>query len=65
MDNEKAIVNKYSIKTPELSQINNIVKDDVNDYNRKLENFTVVCNWNLLFDNDISFDVKYKLMYGF
>ena len=60
IDNEKAIVNKYSFKTLELSQINNIVKDYVNDYNRKFDYYTVVCNWNLIFDNGVSVDVKSK-----
>ena len=65
LDNEKAIVNKYSIKTPELSQINNIVNDYVNGYTRKFEYYTVVCKWKLMFDNDISIDVKSKVMYRF
>ena len=65
MDNEKAIVNKYSIKTLELSQINNIVKDYVNDYNRKFEYYTVVCNWNLTFDNGVRVDVRSKKLYRF
>ena len=65
LDNEKAIVNKFSIKTPELSQINNIVKGYVNDYNRKFEYYMDECIWNLMFDNGVSVDVKSKKVYRF
>ena len=50
---------------PELKQINDIIKDYVNDYNRKFEYYTVLCNWNLMFDNGVSVDVNSKKLYRF
>ena len=55
VDDERAIINKYSITNPKLCQINDIVKEHVDDYNRKFEHYTVVCNWYLVFDNNVFF----------
>ena len=65
MDNEISIVNKYKITNLELCQINDIVKNHVTSYIRGFEYYTFVCNWNLLFDNDVSIDVKSMVMYRF
>ena len=64
-DIDKSIINKYNIMNPELKEINDIIKDYVNDYNRKFEYYTVVCNWNFMFDNGVSLDVKSKKPYRF
>ena len=65
MINEKAVINKYTIMNPELCQINDILKAHVTTYNRRFENYTVVCKWKLVFDYDISVNVKSKLIYRF
>ena len=49
----------------ELCQINDIIKAHVTTYNRRFEYYTVVCKWKLVFDNDISIDVKSKVIYRF
>ena len=49
---------------PELCQINNILMDNVNHYNR-FKDYEIVCKWKLVFDNDISIDVKFKVLYRF
>ena len=65
MKNEKTVINKYTIMNPELCQINNIIKNNVNNYNRKFIFYEIVCNWKLVFYNDISIDVKSKVLYRF
>ena len=65
MDKEISISNKYEIMNHELCQINDIIKNHVTTYNRRFEYYTIFCSWNLLFDNDISIDVKSRVMYTF
>ena len=63
MNNEGTVINKYSITSSELCQINDIIKNNVYIYNRRFEIYEIVCNWKLVFDNDISIDVKSKVLY--
>ena len=63
MNNEGTVINKYIIMNPELCQINDIIINNVNNYNRRFEYYEIVCKWKLVFDNDISIDFKSKLMY--
>ena len=65
MDKETSIINKYIITNPELCQINDIVKNYVDDYSRKFVYYTVVSNWNLMFDNGVTMVVKSMKMYTF
>ena len=48
---------------PELRQLNDLIKNNVNNYNRRFKYYEIVCKWKLVFDNDISIDVKFKVMY--
>ena len=63
MRNEGLVINKHTIMSPELCQLNDIVKNNVNNYNRRFEYYEIICKWKLVFDNDISIDVKSKVMY--
>ena len=62
LDNEKTVINKYTIINPELGQINDISKKNVNKYNRRFNDYEIVCKWKLVFDYDISF-VQSKVFY--
>ena len=63
MNNEGTVINNYIIMKPEFCEINSIIKKNVNIYNRKFEYYEIVCKWKLVFDKDISIDVKSKVMY--
>ena len=63
MNNEGTVINKYTIMNLDLCQINDIIMNIVNNYNRRFEYFENVYKWKLVFDNDISTDVKSKVMY--
>ena len=65
MNNEKAVINKYTIMNPELFQKNDIIKAHVTTYNRRFENYTVVCIRKLVFEKDISIDFKSRVLYRF
>ena len=62
MKNEGPVTNNYTIMKPELRQINDIIINNVNNYNTRFEYYKIVCEWKLVFDNDIYIDVKSKVM---
>ena len=43
---------------PELKEINDIIKSHVNTYNRSFRFYEIECNCKLIFDNDVSSNVK-------
>ena len=45
------IVSKYSVTSPSLLHIEDILKKYVDDYKEKFEFYTNLCNWKLDFDN--------------
>ena len=57
------VINNYTIMNPELCEINNILINIVNNYDKKFVLYKIVCIWKLKFGNDISIDVKSKVMY--
>ena len=63
MKTEGTVLNKYAIMKPELCEINNLLKNNVNIYDKRFELYKIVCKWKLVFENDISIDVKCKVMY--
>ena len=63
MDSERTVINKYTIMNPEFCQINDRIENNVNIYTRRCKYYEIVCKWKLVFDNDISIDVKSKVMY--
>ena len=63
MNNEGTVINKYTIMNPKLCQTNDIIINNVNKYNRRFEYYVFVCKWKLMFDKDVSIDVKSKVMY--
>ena len=48
---------------PELCEINNILIDYVSNYDERFVLYKIKCEWNLVFNNNISIDVKSKVMY--
>ena len=63
MNNEGRLINIYTIMKPELFELNNIIKNNVNICNRKFQYYEMQCKWKLVFGIDISIDVKSKRMY--
>ena len=63
MNNEETVINKNTIMNSELCQRNDIITKNVNNYNRRFEYYEIVWKWKLVFDNDISFDVKSKVVF--
>ena len=63
MNNEGTVINNYTIMKPELCEINSIIKINWNNFIRRFEYYEMQCKWELVFDNDISIDVKSKVMY--
>ena len=63
INNEGTVINKHTIRNPQLCQINDMITDNVNNYIRRFECNEFVSKWKLVFDNDISIDVKSKVMY--
>ena len=62
MNKEGTVINKYTIMNFKLCEINNILINNVNNYDKSLEIYKVVCKWSLVFDNDISIDVTSKVI---
>ena len=63
MNTEGTVINKYTIKNPELCEINNILINIVNIYDKRFVLYEIVCKWKLVFDNDISIDFISKVIY--
>ena len=62
MNTEGTVINKYTIIIPELCEINKILINNVNNYDKRFEVYKIVCKWKLVFDNDFSIDVKSKVI---
>ena len=63
MNNEKTVINQYTIMNPEFCETNDIIINNMNNYKRRFEYYDFVCIWKLVHDNDISNVVKSKVMY--
>ena len=63
MNTEGTVLNKYTNMNPELGEINNILINKVSNYDKRFVLYEIVCKWKLVFDTDISIDVKSKVMY--
>ena len=57
-DSDKSIINKYNFMSPELREINDIIKSHVNTFNRRLSFYEIECNCKLVFDNFVCSNVK-------
>ena len=62
MNTEGIVINKYTIINPELCEVNTILKNNVNVYDKRFEVFKIVCKWKLVFHNIFSIDVNSKVM---
>ena len=60
---EGTVSNKYAIMNPELCELSNIL-NKFNNYIKRFEIYEFVCKWKIVVDNDISIDVKSKVMFG-
>ena len=49
---------KYCIKNPEFFKIEDILNKHIDDYQKKIEYFVIICEWKLVFDNNIIFCIK-------
>ena len=58
MNTEGTVINKYANMNAELCEIKNILKIIVNIYDKRFELYKIVCKGKLVFNNDISIDVK-------
>ena len=55
-----SIANRYCIENPEFFKIEDILKKYLDDYQKKFEYFVIICEWKLVFDNNIIFCEKTK-----
>ena len=56
-----SIIFRYIIQNPDFLKKDNTLKNYVLEYNKKFENFTIICKWILHFSNNIV-SVKTNLM---
>ena len=62
MNTQGTVTNKYTIMNPKLCEINNIIFNNVSNYDKRFVIYKIERNWNFVFTNDISIDVTTKLM---
>ena len=63
MITEGTVNNKYVIMNPELCELNNIFINKVINYDKRFEFCEILCKWKIMFTNDISIDVKFKVTF--
>ena len=63
MNNDRKVIIKYTNMNPELCEIIEIIINNVNNYKRRFEYYEMQSKWKLVFDNDISIDVKSNVVY--
>ena len=56
------VVNRFTVKNPELMDIDNILKKYRNVYDRKFESYSINCYFNTVFDKNQIIIVKLKRM---
>ena len=62
MNTDGTVINKYTIINPEPCELNKILKNNVNKYDKRFEIYKIICIWKLVIDNDTSIDVKSRVM---
>ena len=60
---EGTVINKHTIMNPELWEINNILINNVNNYDKRFVLYKIKCKWKLVFNYDNSIDGKSKVLY--
>ena len=63
INTEGTVINKYTIMNPKFCEISNILKNNVNNCDKRFELYKNVCKWKLVFNIGISIDVKPIVMY--
>ena len=58
------IIHKINIKNPKFLQIQNILHEHVDDYNKKFEFYLICCKWKLHFSDTI-IDIKSDRLHNF
>ena len=56
-------ISKYTIENPSFLHIQDILKNYVNDYNKKFVLYKIICKWKLHF-SDIIINIKSKRLYN-
>ena len=51
---------RFWIRNPEFLKIEDILKKRVDEYQKTFEYFVIICEWKLVFDNNITFCEKTK-----
>ena len=41
----ESIINKYSIRNPELIEVEQIIRKHGNFYNKRIEVYEIICEW--------------------
>ena len=59
----KSIIRKYTVKNPSFLHIEDILKNFVDDYNKKFEFFIIFCKWQLRFSDTI-INIKSDRLYN-
>ena len=63
MNTEGAVINKNTCMNPKLCEINNLLINNVSNYDKRFVLYKIKCKGKLVFNNDISIDVKSNVMY--
>ena len=59
----ESVINKYTVKNPSFLHMENILKNFVDDYNKKFEFYLIFCKWKLHFSDTI-INVKSDRLYN-
>ena len=59
----EGIICKYSVKKPSFFHVEDIIKNFVDDYNKNIEFYIILCKWKLHF-SDIIINVKSDRLYN-
>ena len=59
----ESIICKYTVKNPSFLHMEDILKNFVDDYNKKFEFYLILCKWNLHFSDTI-INVKSDRLYN-
>ena len=58
-----SIINKYTVKNPSFLHMENILKNYVDDYNKKFVLYVIICKWKVHFSDTI-INVKSDRLYN-
>ena len=59
----ESIISRYTVENPSFLHMQNILKNYVDDYNKKFVFYIIICKWKVLF-SDIIINVKSDRLYN-